>query len=253
MKILAALLLAFLALPLRAASTWGTDVSDLWYNSRESGWGLNISHQQELLFATLFVYGADGRTRWFVASELRSPNREYSFTGPLYETSGPGFAGIFNPANVTVRQVGTMTFTLATVGSAVVTYTVDGATVVKDVSRQTFRSQDMSGSYLGFLAGTRTGCATAGDTAVTGPATITQIGTSFSMTGPANNSPSCNYAGTYRQFGRLGDVEATVTCNGVAAGSVVIFEIEAGYSGFFSRYTAIYGTCREEGRLLGIR
>jgi hypothetical protein len=253
MKILAALLVAFAVLPLRAASTWGTDVSDLWYNSRESGWGLNISHQQELLFATLFVYGADGRTRWFVASELRSPNREYSFTGPLYETSGPGFAGVFNPANVTLRQVGTMTFTLSTVASAVVSYTVDGATVVKDVSRQTFRNQDMSGSYVALLDGVRSGCATAGDASSAGPMTITQIGTSFSMTGPANGTDSCNYAGTYRQFGRLGDVAATVTCKGVAVGSVVIFEIEAGYSGFFSRYEATYGACRETGRLLGVR
>jgi hypothetical protein len=253
MKILAAFLLAFLALPLRAANTWGTDISDLWYNSRESGWGLNISHQQELLFATLFVYGADGRARWFVASELRSTNGEYSFTGPLYETSGPGFAGVFNPANVTVRQVGTMTFSLSNVGSGVVSYSVDGAIVVKDVVRQTFRNQDMSGSYLGFLAGTRTGCTTAGNTALSAPVTITQIGTSFSMTGPANNMQACNYVGTYRQFGRIGDVEATVSCGGVAVGAIVIFEIEAGYSGFFSRYSAQYGSCIEEGRLLGIR
>jgi len=27
-----------------ALNTWGTDMSDLWWNPNESGWGINIAH-----------------------------------------------------------------------------------------------------------------------------------------------------------------------------------------------------------------
>ena len=50
------------------------NVQDLWWNPAESGWGLNIAHQDDTLFATLFTYGADGGGIWLVMSNgLRRP------------------------------------------------------------------------------------------------------------------------------------------------------------------------------------
>ena len=69
-KFLAALVLA-LALPVHAANPFGTDFSDLWFNPAESGWGVNLNHQMDVIFATLFVYGPDGKAKWYVASDLR--------------------------------------------------------------------------------------------------------------------------------------------------------------------------------------
>ncbi len=42
--------------------------TDLWWNPEESGWGINFTHQGEILFATLFTYGADGEPDWFAMS-----------------------------------------------------------------------------------------------------------------------------------------------------------------------------------------
>lgn len=253
-KILA--LFAFVtALPAHALSTWGTDVSDLWYNRDESGWGVNLTHQQELLFATLFVYGTNGQTKWYVASDMRSNGQNYTFTGPLYETNGPYFgAGLFNPTQVGVRQVGTAIFTLDTVTTGRFVYTVDGVQVAKNVQRQTLRLQNMSGEYGGLVIGSRsgTGCGVT-QTAVSNVINITHPGSNITINAPANNLPACTYTGTYEQFGRMGQINASVSCTGVNVGSALIYEIEAGVDGFFALYIAQFGGCREEGKMIGVR
>lgn len=253
-KVLA--LLAFLAaLPAHALSTWGTDIGDLWYNSSEPGWGINITHQQEVVFATLFHYGPNGQTRWYVAPDMRAQNNQFVFTGPLYETAGPYFGGpLFNPANVTLRQVGTASITIDSVFTGFLTYTVDGVFVNKRIERQTFRLQNMTGTYSGIVLGIRTGASCiAPQTAIANEVRITQSGDRITMTAPANNTASCTYAGNYRQLGRMGQIDATVTCAGVQVGTATIFEIEAGVDGYFARYAAMYGTCEEEGKMIGVR
>jgi lysyl endopeptidase len=114
------------------------NVQDLWWNPNESGWGVNIAHQGSILFATLFVYGADGKPEWFVMSN-GSGNNQGVFTGALYRTTGPVFNA--SPWSApTVTQVGTMTFDFSTGNSGQLTYTVDGVQVVKTITRQVFSS-----------------------------------------------------------------------------------------------------------------
>lgn len=110
--------------------------TDLWWNPNESGWGLNINHQANLIFATLFTYAADGRNLWLVASDLaRQANGTY--TGALYRTNGPVFnAQPWTP--VTVTQVGTMTLTFNTPDAATLAYSVNGTNVTKQITRQRF-------------------------------------------------------------------------------------------------------------------
>jgi hypothetical protein len=45
-----------------------TDLTDLWWNPSESGWGMNIAHQSNVLFLTFVLYGADGNAGWFTAT-----------------------------------------------------------------------------------------------------------------------------------------------------------------------------------------
>jgi len=112
------------------------NVQDLWWNPNESGWGVNIAHQGSILFATLFVYGADGNPEWFVMSNGAGDGTGV-FTGPLYRTTGPVFSA--SPWSApTVTQVGTMTFDFSTGNSGQLTYTVDGVQVVKTITRQVF-------------------------------------------------------------------------------------------------------------------
>ena len=52
--ILAALAMS-IAIPAHAVGRW-TDVTDLSWKSGQSGWGLNVIHQNDVLFLTFFVY-----------------------------------------------------------------------------------------------------------------------------------------------------------------------------------------------------
>jgi hypothetical protein len=93
---IAALLCA--ALPC-LATPQARDGNDLWIIPEESGWGANIFHQGNTLFVSLFVYGPDGRARWYTASDLvgteaplgdRRPSTAGRSTNPLVRRSaGP--------------------------------------------------------------------------------------------------------------------------------------------------------------------
>jgi len=108
----------------------------LWYNPSEAGWGMNTTHQGNILFATLFIYAADGQPLWLVASGLTGIG-DYTYTGPLYRTNGPAFDTVpWTP--IGYEQVGSMTiaFTSQTTGS--VTYSMNGVSVTKGIQQQVF-------------------------------------------------------------------------------------------------------------------
>ncbi len=115
-----------------------TNFQDLWWGGvAESGWGVNLAHQGDIVFATLFTYDASGQPRWFVMSEGRQVGATPAFSGALYRSSGPAFNAVpFTPitaANLT--QVGTMTFAFTNGNAGTMTYTVDGVSVTKSIQR----------------------------------------------------------------------------------------------------------------------
>jgi hypothetical protein len=114
---------------------------DLWWRSpagSESGWGLNITHQGDTLFATWFTYGADGRGMWLVMSNgARTAPGVYS--GALYRTRGPRFDALpWNGPALSVTEVGTGTLTFSDSSNGVFAYTVDGVTQSKPITRQVY-------------------------------------------------------------------------------------------------------------------
>jgi hypothetical protein len=115
-----------------------SNVQDLWWNPLESGWGINLAHQEDTLFATLFTYDATGRGLWLVMPE-GTPDATGIFRGALYRTRGPAFDA--QPwTGITFAQVGTMSLDFAHGNSATLTYTVDGVPVTKSITRQVFSS-----------------------------------------------------------------------------------------------------------------
>jgi len=118
-----------------------TNFQDLWWNPAESGWGVNIAHQGDILFATLFTYDANGKGMWLVMTDGVKTGDAH-FSGALYRTHGPAFNAVpFTPigaANLT--QVGTMTFDFQNGNAGTLTYTVNGVTVTKSIQRQVFRA-----------------------------------------------------------------------------------------------------------------
>lgn len=115
-------------------------LNDLWWVPSEPGWGMNVVQQHDVLFVTIFVYGADGKATWYVGSRIEKPDWYSSYyTGLLHAMSGPPPGGSIDANGVTAREVGTLTFTPNADGTAGLTYTVDGREVVKTVRRQTWR------------------------------------------------------------------------------------------------------------------
>jgi hypothetical protein len=128
-------------LPSTASRATATNYQDLWWNPAESGWGINVTHQDNTLFATLFTYDASGRDLWLVMS---AGNRQSdgSFLGDLYRTTGPPFnANPFTPIGPgNVTNVGTMRLRFTDGNNGTLTYTYNGAPVTKSITRQVFSS-----------------------------------------------------------------------------------------------------------------
>ncbi len=120
------------------AAAGGTNYEGLWWNSpagSESGWGLNVAQQGDVIFATWFTYDATGKAWWLsMTANASAPN---VFNGTLYRTRGPAFSTVpFNPANVTATAVGNGTLAFSGANSGTFAYTVNGVSQTKSITRQ---------------------------------------------------------------------------------------------------------------------
>jgi hypothetical protein len=128
-------------LPTSDARTGSTNYQDLWWNAAESGWGLNLTHQDNTLFGTLFTYDATGRDLWLVmAGGVRQADGSY--LGDLFRTRGSAFNAIpfvpLAPADIT--NVGSMRLRFTNGNTGTLTYTFNGVSVAKAITRQEFSS-----------------------------------------------------------------------------------------------------------------
>lgn len=113
---------------------------DLWWRSggTESGWGVNLTHQGDVLFATWFTYDVGGNGMWLVMSEGR-PSGPGAWSGKLYRTTGPAYnTGLWDPSQVKYTEVGAATFTFLGANDASFGYTVNGVSQAKPISRLSF-------------------------------------------------------------------------------------------------------------------
>ena len=114
------------------------DFTDHWWNPQEPGWGISImQHVSDRLFAVWFVYGPTGQPVWYT---LQPGNWTYqtSYTGPIYRTTGPYFAGPFDSSQVVLTQVGSGTLTFTDSTSGTFSYTIDGVSGSKPIARLPF-------------------------------------------------------------------------------------------------------------------
>lgn len=256
MKFAAALFSCMAATSFAAVPT--ADFSDLWWNPNESGWGANVAQQNDTMFVTLFVYNSNNAPTWYVASGAAWTGQSASkptFTGTLYQTTGPYFGGTFNPANVTVTQVGTFTFSANDANAATLSYTVNGLAVSKNVQRQTFKSADINGVFLGASAGTWSGCGAARNGYLEERATY-----SFTLGGAAlqfrEDGPgyTCIYTGTYTPTGRLGTMAGGGMCSDGSNQTFTASEVDVNTQAISMRFTVNAGnSCTFTGRLGGVR
>ena len=113
------------------------DYSALWWNENESGWGLAITQQYGMIFATMYTYDASGNPVWYVASSC--PLSGNSCSGDLYQvTGGSALTVAWNDAAKVVTKVGTVNFVFQNSSAGTLTYTINGVSGSKTISRQLF-------------------------------------------------------------------------------------------------------------------
>jgi hypothetical protein len=248
----------------RANAAATTNFSDQWWNPNESGWGAAVLQQWDTLFVDVFVYGADQKPTWFTAAAgfQAVTAGHVIFSGDLYATSGPSYAVPFNPAAVSVRKVGTLTFDADGQSSATLTYSVDGTQVAKSVVRQTWRYENLTGNYYGGIVSDRVGC--------NNPANNghSETPANFQISHLADNSMtivaqigalSCAITGTYTQAGHLGQIaNGRGPCDDGGRGvSFLVFEIEQSLAGFTARFASVGDAggdqCKTLARIGGVR
>jgi hypothetical protein len=212
--------------PAYTKAAFGTDVSDLWWNPSESGWGMQLTQEADFVFATVYVYGPYGSPTWITGQLVG--NGAGVFSGPLYVTSGPSFSGPFDPTAVGTRQAGTMTFTLQTAGTGALTYSVDGVQVTKEVQRETLVLDDYTGNYFSSVKFQSSGCSDpTRDGVMVGAVSmgVNQTTTNMSMVWAFNSGNVCTYSGAYGQAGHLGTFVGNFSCTNNDAGQMVFYEM----------------------------
>ncbi|QJR11375.1 hypothetical protein DSM104443_02450 [Usitatibacter rugosus] len=138
---------SFAGLPPAYQGMWWQDPG------QESGWGINTAHQGDIIFATWFTYGADGKGLWMILSNA-SKIGEGQYRGDIYTARGPPFnAEPFFPNQVVLTNVGNGTFTFGNSSSGTFQYTVNDITQTKDITRFVFSA----GAPECTLGGTPTG------------------------------------------------------------------------------------------------
>ena len=119
----------------------GLNYQDIWWKSpsgSESGWGLNVVHQGNVLFLTWFTYDATGKGQWLVMPEVRRTSGE-TFTGTMYrETGNPFNSTPWNKGSVVATVVGTATVSFTDRANGTFTYTLDGITQSKAITRTVY-------------------------------------------------------------------------------------------------------------------
>lgn len=212
--------------PARASSSYTTDLSDLWWDPAESGWGIQLVQQHMTIFATVYVYAASGQPEFYVAVLGRKMGRT-NWNGPVYRTTGPWWGGPFDPATVVETEVGTMSFDTLSNVSAQLDYTIGGVAVSKTVMRMSFANDVVGQAYIGTARYVATSGPCVGADA--GPATV-----SFTISGETTGSVSflfghrnCNARRvTYLQQGQFARIEGDYSCSADEVGTMTLTDVK---------------------------
>ena len=109
--------------------------ADHWWNPAESGWGLFIWHDsRDRVLAAWFTYGSDNKADWYTiqAGSWLFFNR---YEGQVIKTTGPAFSAFVPGSVVQAQSVGTANIVFTDANNGVFTYTLNGVTQSKAITR----------------------------------------------------------------------------------------------------------------------
>lgn len=198
--------------------------SDLWWNPNESGWGMTLTQQDETIFTTFFVYGNDSKPTWFAAT--LDYDGTASYKGVLFQTVGSHYGKIFDPASVTATVVGTATFTPQFEAQGSFVYTNSGVVVTKTITRQTFKSPDITDIWQGVFRNKVSGCVAASSNGTFNDGVLLEArdnGTTVSGNLHKGTQAACAFTGAKTTYGKILNVDGTYSCPSGDRGTFTIF------------------------------
>ena len=203
------------------------DYSDMWWaaGGSESGWGVNLTQNENVVFATFYVYDANKQPIWYTSAMTATGS---SFVGPLYQTSASFFGDpvFVSPTAAGTALVGSATFTPTTVSTGTLSYNVSNipgrgnVVVSKAIQRFAFQTILLGGDYSGVLSSTTTQCANASDNGTVlsdiDPQVTQTLDGTLQFIIPFTSAPgsSCTITGAGVQEGQLFRIPAaSYSCN----------------------------------------
>jgi hypothetical protein len=122
-----------------------TNYQDLWWAvpaGSEAGWGINLTHDGDTIFATWFTYDQNRTPMWLVVTANKTAPGTYSGS-QVFRLTGPPFSSVpfppqGSPGGATGINVGTAKFTFSDGNTGTFMYTVNGITQTKNITRELF-------------------------------------------------------------------------------------------------------------------
>ncbi len=114
------------------------DYTDLWWNPNESGWGLAVTQQYNVMFLAWYVYDGAGKPTWYVVPNCAVDTADTGCVGDAYRTTGPAFGPTFDPSQVKVFPAGKMFLDFTDPNHGTLRYNNDTLFVTKTITRQIF-------------------------------------------------------------------------------------------------------------------
>jgi hypothetical protein len=116
-----------------------TQMSGLWYNANESGWGMSVTHQFGVMFVAIYTYDASGAPTWYVASGCNVVGDGCS-DSLLRVSGGEPLTSVWSGANKQTTPVGNIRFSFTTIDKGDVFFTINGVSSSKAITRLLFAS-----------------------------------------------------------------------------------------------------------------
>jgi len=110
----------------------------LWWNANESGWGMTLTQRGSTIFVAIYTYDATGTPVWYAMTNcpVTGGNR---CTADMYSVQGVTPPTVpFSAANRQIAQVGTGTLVFTDNNNATFSYTINGITSSRAITRQVF-------------------------------------------------------------------------------------------------------------------
>jgi hypothetical protein len=116
-----------------------TNYSDVWGGGTgQNGWGVVLAQEQAVVVGSWYTYNKQGQAMWYLINGGSWTNAT-TFSAQLTSATGsPLIGATYNPGLYAGSPAGSIVFTFSGANDAAMSYTVDGVTQTKNISRLQF-------------------------------------------------------------------------------------------------------------------